>query len=148
MIEYIIVPTHAVLDHIKRKSPDHFLKMKEKKFRDSANVDWDYYKSISLSGNSLAIVALKGKEIIGYSVFTVTSDPIHKEFLQAANDAFFVEEKYRNKISMKFLKKTNQLLKESGVNNISYILSDEKLGRVLSMSGYKPTHTVWSFENE
>ena len=147
-MKFMILPYHAVEDHIKATAKDLYDESFERKERDAFAVNWDYYHALSLSGNLLASIALIEEErrIVAYAVYSVSVDPLHGE-LQAANDVFYVDKEHRGKMPLQFLRKSDELLKDKGINNISYVLSDERLGKLLARAGYKPTHTVWSTNN-
>lgn len=147
-MKFMIVPYHAVEDHIKATAKDLYDQSIEKEETDAFAVNWDYYHALSISGNLLATIAFKeeDRKILAYAVYTVSFDPLHGD-LQAANDVFYVDKKHRGKLSLQFLRKSDELLKDKGMSKISYILSDERLGKLLSRNGYKPTSTVWSLNN-
>lgn len=144
-MKFMILPYHAIEDHIMNTAKTLYDESVERKETDAFAVDWDYYKSLSLSGNLLVTIALDedARKIHGYAVYTVSDDPLHGD-LQATNDVFYVEKKHRGRLSLKLLKEADKLLRQKGVKKISYVLSNESLGKLLSRNGYKPTHTVWS----
>ena len=147
-MKFMVLPFHAVEDHIRATAKDLYDESIERREDDAFAINWDYYHSLSISGNLLVTIALieEEKKIVAYSVYSVFHDTLHGQ-LKATNEVFYVEKAYRGKMSFKLLKKSDELLKEKGIENIAYILSDERLGKLLSRNGYKPTHTVWSVNN-
>lgn len=145
-MKFLILPYHAVEDEIKAMSKQLYDESLERKETDAFAVNWKYYRALSISGNLLATIALKGREIAAFAVYTVSVDPLHGK-LQAANEVFYVDKEHRGKTSLKFLRKSDELLKGKGIETIAYVLSNNRLGKLLARNGYKPTHTVWSLNN-
>jgi hypothetical protein len=115
------------------------------RFDPPVNLDWEYYLAASHSGQCFAVAVYDG-DFIGGSVFFISTNPNHKNILEATNSIIFLEEKHRGRIAIELFKKAHEFLKEFGVQEISYTLKDERIGRLLARSGFKPEATVWSIK--
>jgi hypothetical protein len=141
---YEVVPFENVAEICARNADSHAMETREKLGR-PLRMDWKAYLDASTRGECVAVVAKKGDEIAGYSVYTLGCDPHSAGFTDAVSRFFYIFPKYRGgDESVRLIKNANALLKERGISSISYILESALLGRVLRRAGCRQTHIVWS----
>lgn len=146
MIDYKIVPFHEVGELIAANLVNHYDDVSLKDAYGRPDVDWTTYLQQSMAGRCVAIIAKIKDKIVAYSVFIVGNNINHKSFIEATNTAMFIDKEYRGKITSQFLKKTNEFLKNYGVNEILYILLDDRLGNLLKRQKFEAKHKVWSIK--
>ena len=64
--------------------------------------------------------------------------------IEATSSGWYVEKEYRGNLGIEIIKKADELLKQAGVNETSYILNGERASKILKRQGFKPEQTVWS----
>lgn len=140
---YDFVPFHLVAEEIAKNLENHYDDVDLKDEYGRPNLDWDSYLQLSLAGRCHAVIARQGK-LIGYSVFCISNNLNHKDVVEAANTGIFVNKEYRGKITLELIRKSDEYLKGIGVNEISYILKDDRIGMILRRVKYKAKHILWS----
>lgn len=143
---YQIEPFHEIAEYVAEKVPEHYEEVKNREGSELPNMDWDYYLEASLSGQCIAITARDQGKLVGYSVFFIETNANHKHILEAVNSGIFLERKYRGRESLNLLRKTTEMLKQRGVHTISYLLKDDRIGKLLSRNGYKMDMKLWSIK--
>lgn len=145
MIEYALVPGHEVAGEIAPNITRHYDEMlPEEKDKDAPNIDWQGYLAASHGGSCFVLTARDGVNLVGYSVYTIGTNPRHKEVIEAVGNGMFVEREYRGKVNL--LKKADELLKAAGVHETSYIIKSDRVGKLLGRNGYKPEYKLWSLK--
>lgn len=146
MITYKLVPFHTIGKYVAQNAKNHHSNMLEEQIAASPKIDWEYYLSASHQGQCVAGVIQVNGEPKGYSVFIIDKDPMNKDRTEATSQALYIENDYRRYVQ-KFLKECNRLLTDGGVDSISYIFGNERLGKLMSRVGFKNKYTVWSIDN-
>jgi len=140
---YDFVPFHLAAEEIAKNLEKHYDDVDLKDDYGRPNLDWDSYLQLSLAGRCHAVIARQGK-IIGYSVFCISNNLNHRHIVEAVNTGIFIDKDFRGKITLELIRKSDEYLKELGVNEVSYILKDERIGILLRRGKYKAKHTLWS----
>lgn len=148
MMQYECVPFHKIGHEIAKNVVSHYEDVKKKEGLLSPDVDWKGYIELSDAGQCVAFIAKDGDKLVGYAVFVISNDMNHKSVIEASNTALFVNKEYRTKITKDFMKFAHDKLLESGLSRISYMVNDDRLGRLLQSAGLKNTHKLWTIENE
>lgn len=141
MIEYALVPFHAVADHVAKNLPTHYQDVGKKDDYGPPDLDWEYYLQASHQGLCFAVTATDSGDIVAYSVFFISNNANHKTFIEASNGGFFIQEEYRGRLDL--IGNAHRLLKPLGVHEINYLLNDDRIGKLLTRKGYEPTHKLW-----
>jgi len=144
VIIWDFVPFHEVAQEIAMNLDRHYEDVDQKDDYGPPNLDWELYIEQSLAGQCLAIVARDKAKLVGYSVFFVGGNANHKGIKEATNTGIFIDKAYRGKITGALLKKTDEYLSRIGVNEASYLLSDDRIGKLLERNRYAVTHKQWS----
>ncbi len=109
------------------------------------DIDWDLYLTASLTGHCKASIARDNGKLVGYSVYSIGTNPRYKTILEAWSDGIFLEKEYRGK-GLSFLKSSHVRLKEFGVKEIKYLTNDEAFGKLLERLEGSSTYKLWSFK--
>lgn len=144
---YKLVPFHTIGHYVAQNADNHHSTMLEEKTEASPRIDWEYFLTLSQQGQCIASVMQVDNEVRGYSVFVLGNDTLYKDRLEATNQALYIEPEFRSH-TQEFLKETNKLFKDLGVQSINYILGNERLGKLMSRVGFKDKYTVWSVDYE
>lgn len=147
-MEFRVAPFHKVGHEISLNMKRHYADMEEKEGYGPIDADWRSYIEASNFGNCLVFLAECDKKIVAYSVFMLSFNINHKTKKEASNSAFYIDPEYRAKITGKFLRYINSWLLDKGIDEISYLVRDERIGKLLKRIGMKPTHTLWTLRNE
>ena len=135
---------HEVATDVITASKAHEVRQKDDIF-----VDWEGYLQESLQGTCITFTMRDDAgKLIAYNMFLITSDPHRKNRIEAQNQMIWVAPEHRGKASVRFMRDCHEWLKNKQINNVVYVMSDERIGKLLEKSGFKPTHTVWSLNNE
>ena len=140
MIEFSYRPFHEVASEIVPHIPAHGAEAEG-----GVNVDWDYYLEASYLGQCMAVTAHQDGELAGYSIFFISKNANQKHMTEASNVALYVTPKHRGKLALLLMKKSDEFL--NGVDEITYTLRDDRIGKLLSRQGYKPEYKVWSIKH-
>jgi hypothetical protein len=141
---YDFVPFEDVGEEIARNLEAHYNDADSRDDYGRPDLDWPAYITLSREGKCGAVIARNDGELIAYSVFIIGMNINHKQIAEALNTGFFIAEKWRGKITNEFLRKSDEYLKEIGVDRINYVLSDDRLGQLLKRKGYKSKFITWS----
>lgn len=137
------VPFHVVAEEIALNLENHYDDVDLKDDYGRPNLDWNSYLQLSLA-DRCKVVTVRTNKLIAYSCFCISNNLNHKSILEAANAGIFINKEYRGKITLELLKKSDEFLKRIGVNEINYVIKDQRIGRLLKRRNYKAKHTVWS----
>ena len=148
MIEFKHLPFHEIGHVIASNISKHYDEIKEKDSYGMVDADWRGYLELSGQGNCIAFCAYDGDKLAAYSVFVLSQNMNHKKHIDAMNVALYVYPEYRAKVTVKLLKYANDVLLESGVSEIAYMVKDDRIGKILGRAGLEPTHTLWALRNE
>lgn len=148
MITFALLPLHRVYEEIKPNIPRHYSEMTEGDDYGPPDIDWEMYLHLSALNKCLVVTVRDDGKLVGYSVYSVGRNPRYKTITQACSDGIFLEREYRGKLSRIFMKKADEYLKKIGVRETIYILSDDRVGRVLGGNGYKSKYRVWRMKYE
>lgn len=141
---YDFVPFHLVAEEIAKNLENHYDDVDLKDDYGRPNLDWDSYLQLSLAGRCRVLTARIDGKLIAYSCFCISNNLNHKGIIEAANTGIFIEKEYRGKITLEFIRKSDEFLKELGVTEVIYILNDNRIGALLKRAKYKAKHIVWS----
>lgn len=144
MIIYECVPFHEVSEEIFNNVPDHCNDISQKAENRTISIDWNAYFSLSALNRCLVITARTDERLIAYSVFCINEDINHKGFIAAVSTAIFIARPYRGKITSELFRKSDDFLKDLGVDEINYTFHDQRIGRLLERVGYKIKEITWS----
>lgn len=144
MIFFDFILLHHVYKEIKPNVERHYTEMTEGDDYGTPDVDWELYLALSKINRCFVVTARDQGKLVGYSIYTIGAMPRHKSIAQALSEGIFLEKEYRNKYSRIFMKKCEQYLMLTRIKETKYILSDDRVGRLLGANGYKPKYKVWS----
>lgn len=136
----------ALIDAMKDKVARHHAEMTTGDDYGQINVDWDYYRELTLSGLIHATALKDVDNLVGYVIFSISRNPRHKELMDAISQGIFVEPEYRSEWSSLLLKSAITRIKEQYLKvEVSFLVNDPVVGKWLGMQGAKQTYQVWSF---
>lgn len=141
---YNFVPFHLVAEEIAKNLEAHYDDVELKDAYGRPNLDWDSYLQLSLAGRCKVVTAREKGVLVGYSCFCISNNLNHKGIIEASNTGIFINKKYRGKITLEFIRKSDEFLRQIGINEIIYVLNDERIGALLKRVKYKAKHMVWS----
>lgn len=144
MIFFDFIPLHCVLEEIKPNVARHYTEMTEGDEYGEPDMDWDLYVALSKMNRCYVVTARDKGKLVGYSAYTFSTLSRYRTVKSAANEALFLEKEYRSKYSRIFIRKCEQYLMLTGVSETKYILSDDRVGRLLGANGYQTKYKVWS----
>ena len=142
-MKYELVPFHTVAEFIAKNAKRHVDELKEDIVQSMPQIDWEYYLSLSEAGECMASIMSLDGEIKGYLVFIIMDNPMFKNRKEANSQWVYIFPEHRN-CALNFIKKTNEYLKKLGVDDITYIIGNERIGKLLKLAGMKDTHKLWS----
>ena len=140
---YDFVPFHLVAEEIAKNLENHYDDVDLKDDYGRPNLDWDSYLALSLAGRCKVVTA-RNERLVGYSAFCISNNLNHKGITEAANTGIFIDKAYRGKITLELIRKSDEYLRDIGVDEIIYVLNDDRIGTLLKRAKYKAKHTVWS----
>lgn len=146
MISFDLVPLHRIYHEISPNVARHYAEMTEGDEYGEPDLDWTLYLALSEADRCVAVTLRDGGKLVGYSVFVLGSNPRYKARRQADNAGLFIEKPYRAKYHSAMIKKSNKYLKKIGVHEAVYILSDDRVGRLLARHGAESKYKVWSIK--
>lgn len=146
MISFDFVPLHKVGHEIAPNIARHYAEMSDGDEYGVPEIDWDTYLALSHAGHCLVLTVRDGEKLVGYSVYTIGRNPRYKQIIEASSAGIFLEKEYRGKLSEQFIKKADEYLKKIGVQETIYVLSDDRVGRLLGRGGYESKYKVWSIK--
>lgn len=144
MITHDFLPFAALIPEIAPHTTRHYLEMTDGDNYGAPDVDWDYYVDASLAKACYAVATRDNGELVGYSIYTLGTNPRYKDRLEASCDGIFIEKPYRGKISNEMLAKADTCLAMMGVRETSYTMSDPRMGKLLERKDFKSKYKVWS----
>ena len=146
MIEYSLIPFHVVADYVMNNVGEHHAEADERDGYDPLDMDWEYYFDASHAGQCFVVVPTDNLKPVGYSVFFISSNASHKNVIEAESAGFYVEREYRGEPVAALFEKSNELLKQIGVNRVNYAVKREGLGKLLERAGYQNEYKRWSID--
>lgn len=141
-MNFDLVPFHLIAGEIAPNISRHYTEMSEGDEYGPPNIDWDSYIHASVAGQCVAVTVRDQGVLVGYSVYMIGPNPRYKHIVEAVSSGIFLEKEYRGRIN--FFKKADEFLQKIGVQETSYILSDERVGKVLERQGYTSNYKIWS----
>lgn len=108
------------------------------------DIDWHTYIQASRAGLCRVVTVRDDNKLVGYAVYSLGRNLRYKNIIEASSDGIFLEKEYRGKLSAELIKRADQYLKTLGIHETNYILSDDRVGRLLGRSGYQSKYKVWS----
>lgn len=144
MLTFDLVPLHCVYEEIMPNISRHYNEMTEGDEYGEPDIDWELYLAVSRINRCVVVTARDVNKLVGYAVYTLGNKLRYKNIKQASSEGVFLEKEYRAKYSRIFLKKADEFLKQIGTQETHYILSDDRVGRILGGNGYKSKYKVWS----
>lgn len=144
MITFGIAHLHDVYEEIKPNVARHYAEMSDGDDYGTPEIDWDSYLAASRANRCVVVTVRDEKKLVGYSVYSLGANPRYKNLVMASSDGIFLEKPYRGKLSRQLIKKADEYLKNIGVHETVYILSDDRVGQLLSRDGYQSKYKVWS----
>ncbi len=143
-ITFDFVPLHTVVREIAPHVGTHYAQMTDGDDYGFPDIDWDSYLLASQAGLCRVVTVRDGGKLVGYSVYSFGRNLRYKEIIEASSDGIFLEKEYRGKLSSELLKRADQYLKALGIHETSYVLSDERVGKLLARNGYTAKYKVWT----
>lgn len=147
-MEYDFVNAFNVIGELAMNVERHYKEMLDSESELLPNIDWEHYRTISNMGVCKALTMRDNGKLVGYAVFTISTNPRHKDVLEAFCDGIFIEKEYRGKHSLMLFKKIDEYMKSFDVKEVHFLIDNEKIGRFLSKNGYNETKTLWSLKYE
>ena len=109
------------------------------------NPDWDAYKRVQDAGKFMWLIARDATgTIVGYTAFVISNNLHYKDFIYAIEDVFYVvEDKRGRRIGATLVKRSEELLKERGVDVITHHAKfTNRFSQFLQKLGYAKTETM------
>lgn len=144
MIKFDFINGKYVAEEIARNVVRHVSEMEDQNDYGAPNIDWDYYLAMCHAGNCHVLTMRDGEKLVGYAVMMFNNDPRHKDRYEAMCEGLFVEKEYRRKYGAKMIKRLCEYMKKIKVD-AHILISDERIGRLLSRYGFRETKKLWSF---
>lgn len=141
---YDFVPFHLVAEEIAKNLENHYSDVDLKDDYGAPNLDWDSYLQLSLAGRCKVLTVRFEDKLIAYSAFCISNNLNHKDVIEATNTGIFIDKAYRGKITLEVIRCADEYLKNMGINEIIYVLNDDRIGALLKRAKYKAKHIVWS----
>lgn len=138
------MPFHAIGREIAPNVARHYAEMTDGDSYGTPNIDWESYLAASHAGQLMAVTIRDSKKLVGYSVFSIGRNPRYKHIIEANSDGIFLEKSYRGRLSRLLFQKSDEYLKNMGVHETNYTLSDDRIGRMLA--GYQSKYKIWSIK--
>jgi len=139
-----IVPLHEVALEINSLIPEHYEEAKKEFDYEPVNIDWNYFMALSKQGSCFVVSLKQDEKIVGYSIYTLSTDPMRMDIKEANNICMYVMKKFRGIGTVKLLTRAKELLSMMGAEKIHYLVRSQKLSRLLKKMGYSTQETLWS----
>lgn len=143
VILFDFTPLHLVVDEIMPNVARHYEEMSDGDDYGPPDIDWDTYLALSHARQCMAVTARDKGKLIGYGVFAITRNLRYRTLWMASSEGIFIEKPYRGNLSKKFLRKCDAYLALYGARETHYILSDDRVGKLLARNGYESKYKVW-----
>ena len=144
MITFDFVPLHQVGHEIAPNVERHYSEMSDGDDYGIPQIDWDSYIAASHIGLCRVVTVRDEGELVGYAVYSIGRNLRYKNRIEASSDGVFLEKPYRGKLSNELLNMADKFLSELGIHETNYILSDDRVGKLLGRKGYKSKYKIWS----
>lgn len=141
---YSIVPAHEIKEYLQANEQRHWRDVKDKSVYNDTSVNYEMYEELSKEGLCWAVIAKDNNDIVGYNVYTITTDLNKNDEIIAMDVALFIEKKYRGRLIIDFIKECDKLLKEIDVKRVIRSFCDDRIGRILERADYKPRSRTYS----
>lgn len=138
------VPFHETAAYIAKNINRFYDGMADANPYGAPNIDWNFAFQASAAGQLWSVVAADDDGIAGISIWQLTENPRHKHILEASCFGVFVEPRKRGKLSITLMQRAEDVMKDMGAHEITYVVSNPKIEKILSRSGYAPSYRVWS----
>lgn len=140
---YDFVPFHLVAEEIAENLENHYDDVDLKDEYGRPNLDWNCYLKLSLD-DRCKVVTVRTDKLVAYSCFCISNNLNHKSIIEAMNTGIFIDKEYRGKITLELIRKSDEFLKKMGINEVNYVIKDQRIGLLLKRRNYEAKHTVWS----
>ena len=147
-MDYKCVPFHEVGHIIASNMKDHYEQMGIGEGLGPVDADWRLYLESSAQGECPTFIMEKNGAMCGYAVFLTGNNINYKNTKEAMNSAIYIWPEYRGIGTVKFLRWVNEYLISSGIDEIIYAVSDDRIGSLLGKIGMKQTQKIWTIKNE
>jgi hypothetical protein len=144
MIYCEILPVHEAFDVIRGNIGQHYIDACENNEYAPVDIDWNYHKSLGEFGKCFAVLLKKNDKTIGYSLYTLSNDPLRKELVEADNICIYVKKKFRGISTMRLIKKSHEFMKALGAKQVNYALKNKTMHRMLEKIGGINECPLWS----
>jgi len=129
---------------IMKEVPQHYADACEKDDYEPVDIDMEYYMQASDLNQCFIVTLNEGDKMVGYSIFTVSSDPIRKGIKEALNTCLYVKKGFRGFGTKKILEDSKDFMESLGADKITYMIKNKALARFLDKCGYEPQEIAWS----
>lgn len=144
MITFDLLPLHRVYKEIIPNIPRHYTEMTDGDEYGVPDIDWDLYLTLSERNKCVVVTVRDNGKLVGYSVYTLGNNPRYRDIREAGSAGIFLEKEYRGELSHRLIQKADEYLQKIGIQETHYILSDDRVGRLLGRDGYKSKYKMWS----
>ncbi len=125
-----------VAEKIKEKIPEHYEEACKTNDYEPVEIDWAYFLNADDQNKCFVVTLNEGREIVGYSIFTIDNDPIRKGIIEALNTCLYVMRGFRGVGTKKLLEKSKDFMKTLGADKITYMAKNRALLRMLGGMGF------------
>lgn len=139
-----IHPLRDVAEYIKTRIPEHYDEACKTNEYDPVSIDWPYFLALSDIGACYAVTLNEGNQNVGYTIMTISPDPLRKEQIEANNVCLYVKRSFRGVGTKKLLMKSKQFMNKLGAKKINYLVKNKALGRLLENLGATTQEQLWS----
>lgn len=138
-----IHPLHDVADYIKKEIPEHYQEACKTNEYEPVDIDWDYFINMSFMGSCFVVLLKDGEKSVGYTIMTVSNDPLRKSITEANNVCMYVKKAYRGIGTTKLIKKSQGFMKALGAVKVNYMVKNKALSKLLAGFGAKQEEQLW-----
>ena len=127
-----------------KEIPQHFKDACETEEYDPVDIDMEYYMNVSDMDKCFIVTLNSGTEMVGYSIFTIATDPIRRKVKEALNTCVYVKKGFRGFGTRRMLNDSLNLMKSLGADKVTYMIKNKALARMLQNDGFSSGEVTWS----
>ena len=145
-LNFAVEQFEDIEDEIYTMSSDHWEEVEVFQEEAPYDVDSETYHRLSNMGLLVCVTAREKKELVGYAIFTISTQLHSKHTVVAQNTALYLKPDYRaTQASTHLLLQAEEFLAEQGVNVMTVSVKDKRdFSSLLKFLKYGKVETVYA----
>ncbi len=136
-IKYTLQNADKAIDLIKEYETTLINESLEINNFDKINIDWEAVRDLGEAGLLKIIIAHSDNVILGFQILSLSIDIIQKDYVVATSLILYVNQSYRGRFTIDFIKECDILLKGIGVNKVLHHYTNKRIITLFRKLGYQ-----------